>query len=91
MSVRKFFQWTSHNCLKFFKNWSTSIHNRRQRKKYTSYGSAVSLSNYGYRGSISTEITVLEDINPCLCCQNNNNEVNENRLNECLEKRKCSF
>ncbi|CAG9855493.1 unnamed protein product [Phyllotreta striolata] len=86
MSVRKFFQWTSHNCLKVFKNWSTSIQNRRQRKKYTSYGSAISLSNYGYRGSISTEVTILEDLHLC-SCQANNNEVNENRLNECIEQR----
>ncbi|KAJ8923767.1 hypothetical protein NQ315_010349 [Exocentrus adspersus] len=90
MSVRSFFQRTSHNCLKVFKNWTTSIQNRRYRKRFSKSGSMLSMSTHG-RGSVSTEITVLDYDLYTFGCQYDNNEINENRVNECIEKRKFSI
>ncbi|CAH1378329.1 unnamed protein product [Tenebrio molitor] len=89
MSVRRFFSWTGHNCLKVLKNWSASIQSRYNRKKFKN--STISISTFG-RGSVSTEITVLEyDISPCTC-QNYQTEKTENQLNEDIERRwRCKY
>ncbi|KYB29889.1 hypothetical protein TcasGA2_TC031459 [Tribolium castaneum] len=86
MSVRRFFIWTGHNCLKVLKNWSTSIQNRYNRKRFKN--STFSISTFG-RGSVSTEITVLEyEITPCMC----HNYQRENEVNENLERRwRCKY
>ncbi|KAJ3639350.1 hypothetical protein Zmor_002713 [Zophobas morio] len=84
MSVRKFLTSTGHNCLKMLKYWSTTIQNRCHRKKF--YNSTFSISTHE-RGSISTEVTVLDfDTTPCVC-QNYQKERAQNELNENIELR----
>lgn len=62
-----------------FKNWSSM-----KKRKYSLYASSVSLAQP--RGSVSTEVTVLDQD-----LTFSTNEINENKVNEYKERRKCSY